>query len=77
LFAKTNRGDTYLRTLLVHGARAVLRNPKSGPSWVLKLAENRPTTVARVALANKRARTIWALLAHDRKYQPNYGCPPA
>ena len=73
----SKRGDTYLRTLLVHGARAVLMNPKSAPSRVLKLAENRPTTVAAVALANKRARTIWALLAHDRKYQPNYGCPPA
>ena len=73
----SKRGDTYLRTLLIHGARTVLRHPKSAPSWVLKLAENRPTTVAAVALANKRARTIWALLAHDRKYLPNYGCPQA
>lgn len=65
----SKRGDTYLRTLLTHGARAVLSRPKSSPPWASKLAEQRPTTVAAVALANKRARTIWALLAHDRKYQ--------
>ena len=73
----SKRGDTYLRTLLIHGARAVLRHPKSSPAWALKLAEQRPNTVAAVALANKRARTIWALLAHDRKYQANYGCQSA
>ena len=37
----------------------------------------RPMNVATVALANKTARTIWALLAHDRTYQENYVSRPA
>ena len=68
----SKRGDRYLRTLLIHGARSVLTNRKSLPEWALRLAERRPANVAAVALANKMARTIWALLAHDRVYQPNF-----
>ena len=74
LLSITKRGDKYLRTLLIHGARVVLTRAKTPPLSALKLAETRPTNVAVVALANKRARMIWALLAHDRHYQPNYGC---
>ena len=70
----SKRGDKYLRTLLVHGARVVLTRAKTPPLSALRLAETRPTNVAAVALANKRARTIWALLTHDRHYRPNYGC---
>jgi transposase len=73
----SKRGDRYLRTLLIHGARAVLTHAKTPPSWALGVAERRPTNVAVVALANKMARTIWALLAHDRAYQPNYVSHPA
>ena len=68
----SKRGDRYLRTLLIHGARAVLTSSKAPPEWAVRLAERRPMNVATVALANKTARTIWALLAHDRTYQANY-----
>ena len=71
------RGDSYLRTLLIHGARSVLTNAKAPPDWALRLAERRPANVVTVALANKMARTIWALLAHDRAYQRNFVSPPA
>ena len=73
----SKRGDTYLRTLLIHGARSVFTNSKAPPEWALRLAERRPANVATVALANKTARTIWALLAHDRTYQPNGVSQPA
>ena len=73
----SKRGDTYLRTLLIHGARAVLTSNKAPPEWALRLAERRPANVATVALANKTARTIWALLAHDRDYQRDFISQPA
>ena len=65
-------GDRYLRTLLIHGARSVLTTAKAPPEWAVRLAERRPANVVTVALANKTARTIWALLAHDRAYQANF-----
>ena len=73
----SKRGDTYLRTLLIHAARSVFTNSKAPPEWALRLAERRPANVATVTLANKTARTIWALLAHDRTYQPNGVSQPA
>ena len=73
----SKRGDSYLRTLLIHGARSVLTNAKAPPDWALRLAERRPANVVTVALANKMARTIWALLAHDRACQRNFVSPPA
>ncbi len=73
----SKRGDRYLRTLLIHGARSVLTHSKAPPEWVVGLAERRPANVVTVALANKTARTIWALLAHDRAYQPNFVSQPA
>jgi len=73
----SKRGDKYLRTLLIHGARSVLTNAKAPPEWAVRLAERRPPNVATVALANKTARTIWALLAHDRAYQANFVSQPA
>ena len=73
----SKRGDTYLRTLLIHGTRTVLTNSKAPPDWALRLAERRPLNVAIVALANKMARTIWALLAHDRAYQEGFVSRPA
>ena len=72
----SKRGDTYLRALLIHGARSVLTTSKSPPEWASCLAERRPANVAAVALANKTARTIWALLAHDRTYRPNFVSQP-
>jgi transposase len=77
LYGITKRGDSYLRTLLIHGARSALRTAGKKTdrllSWGLKIAERRGVKVAAVALANKMARVIWALLAHGREYQA-IGC---
>ncbi len=75
LLGISKRGDTYLRTLLIHGARAVIRVAEHKPGadpWVRSLLARRNKNVAAVALANKNARTIWALLAHDREYEAHY-----
>ena len=77
LLGISKRGDTYLRTLLIHGARSVLTNAKSPPEWAVRLAARRPFNVVTVALTNKAARTIWALLAHGRVYQANFVSQPA
>lgn len=77
LLGISKRGDTYLRTLLIHGARAVLTHSKEPTEWVTNLARRRPVNVAVVAMANKTARTLWALLAHERTYQPRYVSQPA
>src|SRR5450631_4215842 len=72
LLGISKRGDTYLRTLLIHGARAVVTHSKSPPECLTELVKRRPKNVAVVALANKMARTIWALTAHERTYQKGY-----
>ncbi len=69
----SKRGDAYLRALFIHGARAVLRyadrhdDPRS--RWVWALKERRGVPVAAVALANKMARTAWAVLTRGTTYQ--------
>ncbi len=68
----SKRGDTYLRTLLIHGARSVLINAKDPGLWVEQMKQRRHPNVVTVALANRIARTIWAVLAHDRPYQKGY-----
>ncbi|MGF6507041.1 transposase [Paraburkholderia sp. 32] len=68
----SKRGDTYLRTLLIHGARSVLINAKEPGAWVEQLKKRRHPSVVIVALANRMARTIWAVLANDRPYQKGY-----
>ena len=69
-------GDTYLRTLLIHGARSVLfslkRHPDRAEEWLSRIANRRNPNIAAVALANKNARTVWALLAHRREFQTGY-----
>jgi transposase len=77
LLGISKRGDVYLRTLLIHGARAVLTGCKQHSQWQKDLLVRRPFNVAVVALANKMARTIWALLAHGRTYQPGYAAHSA
>jgi len=72
LLGISKRGDTYLRTLLIHGARSVLMHAKEPDPWVTELRQRRPLNVAVVALANKMARLIWALLANEREYQKGY-----
>ena len=75
LLGMSKRGDAYLRTLLIHGARAVIyrarQNPQ-GSGWLHKLIGRRNANVAAVALANKNARIAWALLARDRQYRADY-----
>ena len=68
----SKRGDPYLRTLLIHGARSVLSHAKAPTDWQKQLQARRPANIAAVALANKMARTAWAILAHGRAYQKNY-----
>jgi transposase len=71
----SKRGDCYVRTLLIHGARSVIqraerRNQPDG--WLKKLIGRRHKNVATVAVANKNARIAWAILAHDRDYETGY-----
>jgi transposase len=68
----SKRGDPYLRTLLIHGARAVIEHAKDKPKWLQELLARRPMNVAVVALANKMARTAWAIVAHGRTYQRDW-----
>jgi transposase len=65
----SKRGDVYLRTLLIHGARSVISSSRYLPERLRQMLTRRPTNVVAVALANKIARTIWALLAYGRTYQ--------
>lgn len=80
LLGISKRGDAYLRTLLIHGARAVIlaarRKPDQG-GWLRDLLRRRNPNVAAVALANKNARIAWALLAHDRSYRADYAAARA
>jgi transposase len=70
----TKQGDRYLRTLLVHGARAYLRvidKKTDGKSaWARAVKERRHVNVAAVALAAKHARIAWAMLAKGTEYRP-------
>ena len=77
LLGISKRGNPYLRKLLVHGARSVVRMarkeapPQSpGACWLQGLIARRGVQKATVALANKNARVVWALLARGRAYDP-------
>jgi len=75
LLGMSKRGDAYLRTMLIHGARSVIyrATQKADPdSWLVKLTTRRNKNVAAVAMANKTARTVWALLAHGREFKADY-----
>ncbi len=73
LLGISKRGDTYLRTLLIHGARAVLRvahkRDDKRSRWVVALQGRRGPNVAAVALANKNVRTAWALLTRGTTFE--------
>jgi transposase len=62
-------GDGYLRRLLVHGARAVMRWQGKTSPWLAGLLKRRPVNVAVVALANKLARIAWAVMARGENYR--------
>jgi transposase len=60
----SKRGDVYLRTLLMPGARSIVRSDRSTSwPWLSELLKRRPYSVVVAAVANKLARTIWAVLA--------------
>jgi transposase len=65
----SKRGDTYLRTLLIHGARSVLTHTKEPGPWLEQLKARRPVNVVIVAQAAKMARAIWAVTAKQEDYQ--------
>jgi len=75
LGAISKRGDTYIRMLLVHGARSILwsakrnTNPDPIQLWALEIERTRGHNKAAVALANKLARIIWAVWRNQRPYE--------
>jgi len=76
LLGITKRGDSYLRSLLVHGARSVVYNARNKEDrlskWITNLAVRRHANVAAVALANKTVRMAWAMLKNETHYQPDH-----
>jgi transposase len=73
LLGISKHGDTYLRTLLIHGARAVQQacGAKTDPRshWLRELGTRRHRNIAAVALANRNARIAWVLLTREQTYQ--------
>lgn len=76
LLGISKRGDSYLRTLLIHGARSVLRfasdKTDRTSTWVNGLMARRHANVATVALANKNVRIVWALLVGGQAFRSDY-----
>jgi transposase len=74
LLSITKKGDRYLRTLLIHGARAALqvapRHDDHRSQWALNLRRKSGPNIAAVALANKNARVIWKLLTSGEHFRP-------
>lgn len=72
LLGISKRGDVYLRQLIIHGARAVLRfvdrKEDSRSRWARELMQRRNKNVAAVAMANKMVRTVYALLKNEQEY---------
>ncbi len=73
LLSISKRGDTYIRTLLIHGGRNVVRHigskEDSKSRWIRNIKERRGKNIAAVAVANKNARVIWALLTKGKRYE--------
>ena len=67
-------GDQYLRSLLVVGMTSLVRQTRSHPEraskWLTGLLESKPARVATVAMANKTARIVWAVLTRNEPYSP-------
>ncbi len=67
----SKRGDAYLRTLLMHGARSIVRSDRAANwPWLSEMLKRRPYSVVVAAVANKLARTIWAVLARGQEWRP-------
>jgi transposase len=73
LLGISKRGDRYLRTLLIHGARATVhrarRKTDARSRWSMSVEQRRGKNSATVAIANKTARIAWALLTSDAEYR--------
>jgi transposase len=73
LYGISKRGDKHLRTMLIHGARAVVRTAPAKTDarhqWVQAVRERRGVNRTIVAVANKNARIIWSLLAKNQRYR--------
>lgn len=71
----TKMGDQYLRSLLVVGMTSLVRQTKSYPEraskWLISLLERKPARLATVAMANKTARIVWAVLTRNEPYTPH------
>ena len=76
LLGISKRGNKYIRKLLIHGARAVLKarmnNEAHAQDWAVKLAKRRGHNIAAVALAAKNARRIWAMLRTGQLFRADY-----
>ena len=76
LLGISKRGDVYLRTLMIHGARAVVARATHKDDrlsrWVTNIANKKHPNVAAVALANKTARMAWAMLRNKTDYDPDF-----
>ena len=74
LLGITKRGSKYLRKMLIQGARAAMPTLRKSDTrigqWLRDLLARAHANTAVVALAAKMARTVWALLRHDRVYEP-------
>ena len=74
LLGISKRGDSYLRKLLIHGARAVLRHAKDRDDglsqWLNDLSVRKHANIVSVALANKTARMAWAIVHNETTYDP-------
>lgn len=72
----SKRGDVYLRSILIHGARSVVSHAKHKEDrlsrWMTELAKRRHPNVAAVALANKTVRMAWAMMTTGTDYDPEY-----
>ena len=76
LLGISKRGDAYLRSLLIHGARATIWHAKNKDDrlsrWVMGISKRRHPNVAAVALANKTVRMAWAMMRNEADYDPDY-----
>lgn len=74
LLGISKRGDSYLRSLLVHGARSMIQIAKGKDDhlskWVMRIVNNRHPNIAAVAMANKTVRIAWAMITKEIDYQP-------
>ena len=76
LFGISKRGDAYLRSILIHGARAVVSQARHKDDrlsrWDTAITQRRHPNVSAVALANKTVRMAWAMIRKEKDYDPGF-----